>query len=258
MDRSPSRPDDGGSDRGLFSIGGLLRGLFRLVVVSALLTAAAFAVFAGPTLVDDLGLDRDLGVDLDRDIDFDMGPLLGEEPPPAGERDPATTDPADPNDSAYGTGESAFDSEEVEELVHQGVNDRRADHDLGALEWDGTIASVSRAHSADMNERAYFAHENPDNETPFDRFGEVGSYCRAYGENIAMTVADRPVRAPASDEVVRYRTSAELADGLVEQWMNSPPHREAILSDRWDRGGVGVYLSPNGEVYATHNFCTVR
>lgn len=242
MDR-PRRPTADPPDRGLLGLFGLVRTLLALVVACVLIGAAALTILAGPTLIDE--------------IDAHANPITTEDPPPAGERDPETTDPDDPGASAYEGAQTTFDSADVEDFIHHEVNDRRAEEDLKPLEWDGTIASVSRAHSADMHDRDYFAHENPDGESPFDRFSEVGDYCRAYGENIAMTVADRRVREPGG-EVVRYRSPEELAEGLVEQWMNSPPHREAILSDRWDRGGVGVYLSEEGEVYATHNFCTVR
>lgn len=242
MDR-PRRPTADAPDRGLLGVLGLLRTLLSLLVLCGLIGAAALTILAGPTLVEEL--------------DAYANPIDTTDPPPAGERDPGTTDPDDPGVTVYEGTQATFDSADVEDFVHHAVNDRRAEHDLEPLEWDGTVASVSRAHSADMHDRDYFAHENPDGESPFDRFGEVGDYCRAYGENIAMTVADRRVREPEGG-VVRYRSPEELASGLVEQWMNSPPHREAILSDRWDRGGVGVYLSAEGEVYATHNFCTVR
>ncbi|MCU4971649.1 CAP domain-containing protein [Halobacteria archaeon AArc-m2/3/4] len=232
-------PDAGSgprSDRGLL---GLLRALFTFVVLCALI---AGAILAGPTIVDEL--------------DRYANPVEVEEPPPAGERSPDTLDVNDPGTSTYDGTHTTFSSADVEDFVHLKVNEKRAERGLDPLDWDGTVASVSRAHSADMAEREYFSHENPDNESPFDRFQDVSGYCRGYGENIAMTWADQRVQKPSGDDTVRYRTPEELAEGLVEQWMNSPPHREAILSDTWDRGGVGVYLSGEGQVYATHNFCT--
>lgn len=169
---------------------------------------------------------------------------------------PDPADPGDPGTTAYESGEVAVTADAVEYYVHVGVNERRADHGLDPIDWDGTIASVSRAHSADMHERSYFAHETPGGDDPFDRFGAVANYCRAYGENIARTWVDSTVERPdATDEVVRYETAEQLGHGLVEQWMHSPPHREAILSEDWERGGVGVHLAADGEVHATHNFC---
>ena len=105
-----------------------------------------------------------------------------------------------------------------------------------------------------MADREYFAHTNPDGQGPFDRYREVGSGCRAYGENIAMTWADRRVETDGGD-VERYESDEELATALVNQWMNSSGHRENILRERWDSGGVGVYVTDEGQVFATHNFC---
>lgn len=216
-------------------------GAVRVFLTLILLCTLAIGAFlAGPTIVEEL--------------DTYANPITVEQPPPAGERSPDTVDPDDPGTSTYEGSHTTFSSADVEDFVHLKVNEERAEHDLEDLEWDGTVASVSRAHSVDMYEREYFAHDNLDGEGPFDRFQDVSNYCRGYGENIAMTWADRRVQ-PEGGDVEQYRTPEELADGLVEQWMNSPPHREAILEDSWDRGGVGVYLSEDGAVYATHNFC---
>ena len=217
----------------------------RLVLTIALLCGLVFgAMTIAPSVVDEI----------------DDLPSPSEDPPPAGERDPEVADPDDPNGTTYETDVETVTSEDVEDFVHAEVNDRRAEHDLEALEWDGTVASVSRAHSGDMHDRNYFEHTNPDGEDPYDRFDDVAGYCRSYGENLAMNWLGQSVESPNESTTVEYQTAEGIAEGLVEQWMNSPDHRDAILEDgetqEWDRGGVGVYLSDDGEVYATHNFCT--
>ena len=224
---------------------GVLKLLRLLVLVLVLTALAAGGVVFAPLIVDDL--------------EGFTYPAPSEEPPEAGDRNPELIDPDDPSESTYETDVETVSSQAVEDFVHAEVNDRRAEHDLEPIVWDGTIASVSRAHSADMAEREYFAHVNPDEEGPHDRFEAVADYCRAYGENVATTWVDRPVERPGNDEVEEYLTAQELAEGLVEQWMQSPDHRDAILEenvDGWDRGGVGVYLTEDGQVFATHNFCT--
>ncbi|SNZ04838.1 Cysteine-rich secretory protein family protein [Natronoarchaeum philippinense] len=166
----------------------------------------------------------------------------------------ADTAPGDPNVSAYSDGDIEIDSDSVERLIHEEVNDRRAERGLDALEWNPTVASVARAHSEDMADRDYFSHTNPDGEGPFDRYREVSAGCRAYGENIALSWAGRPVERD-SGAVETYETDEQLATALVEQWMNSSGHRENILRERWESGGVGVYVTAEGKVLATHNFC---
>lgn len=238
---------------------GVIRTLLRFFVFVALIGALAFgtAMFA-PTVLEDLGIDGD-EFTVPNSTDTESLPAPSSEPPPTGERNPAVTDPADPNQSAYETDVETVESETVEDFVHAEVNDRRADHGLEALEWDGTVASVARAHSYDMADREYFDHVNPDGEEPMERFTDVDDYCRGYGENIAQTWVDRPVGAPGGDDTAHYQSAEALATGLVDQWMNSTPHRQAILeegdSPTWDRGGVGVYIDDDGAVYASHNFC---
>ncbi|GAB3669465.1 CAP domain-containing protein [Halopiger thermotolerans] len=245
-----SDPDAERTDRAV------LRALFNLVLAVALVCALALgALVATPLALEDLGAPDDIRIDGVPDA----APSPSPEPPPAGDRDPNVTDPDDSGVSSYETEVEMIDSATVEDFVHAEVNERRAEHGLAPLAWDGTIASVARAHSYDMAQREYFAHTNPDGEGPYDRFTDVGDYCRAYGENIALTWVGRPVERPGGGGVVEYRTAERLATGLVNQWMNSTAHREAILEENvdhgWDRGGVGVYIADDGAVYASHNFC---
>ncbi|MFP9192709.1 CAP domain-containing protein [Natronosalvus vescus] len=187
------------------------------------------------------------------------------DPPALGDRTPEHVDQNDPGETRYNTEAETVSSVAVEDRVHELVNERRAEHGLEPIGFDGTIASVSRAHSQDMYERE-FAHVNPDGETPHDRFDAVADYCQVYSENIARTSVGTLVERSYDGERVEYHTADELAEGLVEQWMNSPEHRAAILGEQeavreaggWDRGGVGVYITDEGRVFATHNFCTVR
>ncbi|MFC6767251.1 CAP domain-containing protein [Natrinema soli] len=224
----------------------LLRGLVNFLVAVALVCSLALgtALFA-PQLIDGIGLEGDVSPSSDA--------------PPAGERNPNVTDPDDPGNSSYETDVEVVSSATVEDFVHAEVNERRAEHGLEPIVWDGTIASVARAHTEDMADRDYFAHRNPDGEGPYDRFQDVDNYCPGYGENIAKTWLDRPVGRPDGDGIVRHRTAEGLATGLVNQWMNSTPHRQAILEEgdtpSWDRAGVGVYITDGGEVYAGQNFC---
>ncbi|ELY42064.1 CAP domain-containing protein [Natronorubrum sulfidifaciens] len=255
MDRRPAAASSDGdrSDRAVIRT--LLRFFVAVAVIGAL--ALGTAVLA-PTVLEDLGVD-DTEFAVPDSIDTDSLPPPSSNPPPAGERNPAVTDPADPNESVYETDVERVDSATVEDFVHAEVNDRRAEHGLEPLEWDGTVASVSRAHSHDMADREYFDHVNPDGEEPMDRFTAVDDYCRGYGENIAQTWVDRPVEGPGTSDTAHYQSAEALATGLVDQWMNSTPHRQAILEEGtvpdWDRGGVGVYIADDGAVYASHNFC---
>lgn len=106
-----------------------------------------------------------------------------------------------------------------EQKMFQLVNAERIKVGLKPLIFDEKIAVVARAHSQDMFENGYFAHENPLGQSPFDRMGSAGIKFTAAGENLA------------------YAPSVDLAhNGL----MRSPGHRANILSIDYGRVGIGV------------------
>jgi uncharacterized membrane protein required for colicin V production len=77
----------------------------------------------------------------------------------------------------------------------------------------------ARRHSADMFARGYFAHDTPENLSPFDRMHAANVRFTTAGENLAL--------AP---------TIPVAHSGL----MNSPGHRANILRPQFGRLGIGV------------------
>lgn len=130
----------------------------------------------------------------------------------------------------------------VERLVAAEANERRTARGLEPVAYDPALAEVAAAHSRDMHERDYFAHEGPDGQGVADRYDRFGIDCHG-GENIYYTGAGG---LAASERV--------LADHLVREWMNSPPHRETLLRERYTRQGIGIVIADGG-VYATQDFC---
>ena len=105
-----------------------------------------------------------------------------------------------------------------------------------------------------MFARDYFSHTNPDGERPWDRYADVAdATCSAYGENIAQNWVGVTVRT--GDGTERYETNEEIAAAVVEQWLNSDGHRANILSTSYQSEGLGVYITAEGKVYVTQNFC---
>lgn len=123
--------------------------------------------------------------------------------------------------------------ESAERMMLELLNEERVAAGVPPLELDPTIVPVARAHSRDMWERAYFAHENPDRESPFDRMREGRVLFSAAGENLALA-----------------RTVERAHRGL----MNSPGHKRNILDPIFTRVGIGVI---DGGIYGkmfTQNF----
>lgn len=179
---------------------------------------------------------------------FIDSPFVWEVPAQEEQGEPPEAPPGSspPEGDPGSTSEGDVTSDEVEAEIHEQINEIRVDHGLSELEHSDEIAGVARTHSQDMNERDYFSHTNPEGESPADRFGDLyPSECRAVGENLAYIQTG--VGSGGSAE--------EIAEQIVDGWMNSEGHRENILREDWDSEGIGVYMD-DGRVDATQNFCT--
>ena len=123
------------------------------------------------------------------------------------------------------------------------LNRRRRERGLPPLVRDRRIDAAARAHSRDMAERRFYAHESPDGTTPLQRMRRAGWPANRTGgaENIAWGAGGAS-------------TPAEIVEG----WMNSPGHRANILDPRLRTVGVGIAAgapepvdAPDPAIYTT-------
>lgn len=107
------------------------------------------------------------------------------------------------------------------------LNAERAGRSLGALREQGQLTKASRDFSALMVAEHFFAHVSPDGGTLTDRLEVSGYLARpggwTVGENIAW--GESYLASPAR---------------IVQAWMDSPPHRENILSPDFEEIGLGI------------------
>ncbi|WP_236995942.1 CAP domain-containing protein [Natronorubrum daqingense] len=176
----------------------------------------------------------------------------------ADEDDADDADEDDADDADEDDADDAVDEEAVEQYAHDAVNEERVDAGVDELEFDDELRDIAYAHSEDMAERGYFAHEDPDGNDVSDRYEEAGYECNVNGyvggENIAQTWYDTPVNTDDRG-TVHYEDEQELGEGIVEQWMNSPAHEANLLADQWENQGIGIHITDDDQVYATQNFC---
>lgn len=111
-----------------------------------------------------------------------------------------------------------------QEMLRQ-VNDIRAQHDRAPLTLDDRLNAAAQAHCNEMVRRDFFDHVAPDGSRMTDRADRAGYRWRVIQENIA---AGHP-------------NAAQVLDG----WMQSQPHRAAILDSRVTDVGFGYAFAPN-------------
>ncbi len=157
------------------------------------------------------------------------------EPTAAPTTAPTTEPTASPTATPTAAPTAATSSESaMEQEVLALVNEVRAENGLSALTWAEDIAEIARAHSADMINRSFFSHTNPDGESPFDRLKSNGISYNAAAENIAY--------------------GQRTAEAVMESWMNSSGHRANILNKNVKEIGIGAVKNSQGTVYWTQMF----
>ncbi|MFQ5648227.1 MAG: CAP domain-containing protein [Candidatus Aenigmatarchaeota archaeon] len=140
---------------------------------------------------------------------------------------------------------------DIEVLIHGFVNQERARAGLGQLAMNQEVAHVARAHSQDMAENSYLSHEDLEGKLHNERLEDANiTYYNKSAENLAEGTIVSGVYTVEGEVVSKdYRTEEELAQAMVEGWMESPGHRENIVTPGYDEAGTGVAVAPDNETY---------
>ena len=136
---------------------------------------------------------------------------------------------------------------EVEELIIVLVNAERQQFDLTTLSEDALLTSLAREHSISMVENNFFGHERYPGERPLSYNMSPGTI---RGENLAKIPTRQYIPGP-------YLSLQEVCEWAVSGWMDSPGHRANILEPRYNKTGVGVSFSDEGDftyLYITQIF----
>ncbi|PRX20894.1 CAP domain-containing protein [Actinoplanes italicus] len=126
----------------------------------------------------------------------------------------------------------------VQQQVLALVNRNRRTAGCDPITLDRRLIEAANRHAADMARRDYFDHESPRGDRAGERVTDAGYVWRRYGENIAKG-QDSPYE-------------------VMNDWMNSPGHRENILDCQLDQMGVGLALASDKTPYWVQDFATPR
>jgi uncharacterized protein YkwD len=109
------------------------------------------------------------------------------------------------------------------------LNQQRAANGIGPLVENAALSTASAGYSQRMVAQGFFGHESPDGGTLVQRLTDVGYLGGddgwVVGENIGWGQA-----------------SLATARSMVSAWMNSPGHRENLLSADYTEVGLGLAL----------------
>lgn len=146
------------------------------------------------------------------------------------------------NTSVQVQSEVAFDAA-AELAIVKLVNEERAAVGLGPVAVDPRLREAAREHSKDMGDLGFFDHNSPIK-------GKVKFTDRIKGQGLAKF-------GTAGENIAMISGGQNRAQQFMNMWMNSPGHRANILGEDYNYIGVGIYVTANGEVYATQEFSSL-
>jgi len=136
------------------------------------------------------------------------------------------------------------DASQLEEEVFRFTNDARQREGLSPLSWDDALAELARAHSEDMFDNNYFNHKDLSGCNSICRMTKSGYPWKKMGENI--------------HRMIGYDMStADTAQKIVNDWLNSPSHRANLLNPSFTKVGIGV-AQEGSTIYTTSEYALPR
>jgi uncharacterized protein YkwD len=124
---------------------------------------------------------------------------------------------------------TAQNLQHVSDVIFCLMNAMRENEGVPNLRQQADLAEASVDHSQDMVDKKYFAHDSLDGRDVVARLTQVGYIPKSgdwvVGENLAWGAG-----------------ALATPKALVNAWMNSPAHRENLLSGDFQEVGMGVVL----------------
>ena len=138
-------------------------------------------------------------------------------------KSPPTVAPPPPPPPADGGWYDAAFAGRVRDLI----NAERARIGLGPLAVEPRLTASATAYAQVLSSTGRLSHVGPDGSTLVTRAEAAG---------FPFTVQE--------GEVLAWGNQGWTPEGVVRAWLNSPTHREEILSPIFTRAGIGCYFTP--------------
>jgi|GEM_PF-3268777 len=141
--------------------------------------------------------------------------------------------PGAPGDAPLSGAPGVFEITPMEKELCELANAERKKAGLPALATSALLFKAARQHSANMAKQGVLSH-TLDEKDVADRLKAVGYEWSQYGENVAL--------------------GAKTPADAILTWMNSPPHKENLLTKESTQFGVAVAATADGQQYWTMVF----
>jgi uncharacterized protein YkwD len=116
-------------------------------------------------------------------------------------------------------------------VIHE-LNEVRSAHGFEPLRSSPSLRSAARGHSRAMLDDGFFSHDSADGT--------------AFSERIRRYYTNRGWRTWSVGEALLASQGIDIdAAGIVKAWLESPPHREIILSPTFRDAGIGALYAPS-------------
>lgn len=155
-------------------------------------------------------------------------------------------------------GTFVFNAAQTERLIFEEANEVRKEHGVGATRRVESLSVAATVHAGNMAENEYVGHVTPTGDNVGDRYsgscdseGSRGYTAQRYTENAAAVTFDEPLDDWNGTQL---KDEEEVAEFVVEAWMESPDHRDNLLEAEHEGMGVGVEFR-DGKVFAVQAFC---
>jgi uncharacterized protein YkwD len=116
-------------------------------------------------------------------------------------------------------------------VIHE-LNEVRSAQGLQPLRSSPSLRTAARGHSRAMLDDGFFSHDSADGT--------------AFSERIRRYYTNRGWRTWSVGEALLASQGLSIdAAGIVKAWLESPPHREIILSPTFRDAGIGALYAPS-------------
>lgn len=123
----------------------------------------------------------------------------------------------------------------IEKELFELANKERKKISLSSLQLSQDLSLLARKHSLDMASQGKISHSSSSGKSYKDRVVEAGFYFISLGENVAFS-------------------ETFLTAFIHQGFMESPGHRENILSPDFDQVGIGVVFKEDKGYFITQDF----